>query len=114
MKQISNFKEFSEDFEEMEENDLFSFFKEIISSSIISDFILLFEIPKKLTLNYEKIISNIALIVGCIFNIWNNLEDKNEVEGRLAIILQSDEPINILNVVNDDERYILYIENLFN
>ena len=64
--------------------------------------------------------SNIATFSGIIYNTYEEMEDNDEAlgkinlnKGKIALVLESDEDLQILNVVKNNTRMILFVEPLF-
>jgi hypothetical protein len=114
LKNFTKFKDFSDDWSTMNNKQLKHFLQSILSSTMVSDtLILLRNLPNEKNKKYDEIVSNIAMLAGVMFNTWEELETKNEMIGRMALVLDSEEKLEILNIVKDDARMILLVEPLF-
>ena len=58
-------------------------------------------------------LSNIATLAGIMYYSWEEVNSSNEDNtGKMALILESDEELQILNVHKKNSRLILSIEPL--
>jgi hypothetical protein len=114
LNQFEKFKEFAEDWNGMSESQLEHYLHTILSSSLVSDVVVLLRtLPLKANKNYEKIMSNIASLAGLMYNSWEELEVNNELIGRMALVLESEEELQILNILKNNSRLILFVIDLF-
>jgi predicted nuclease with TOPRIM domain len=108
------FKEFSEDWSSMSNQQLIHFLQTILSSTLVSDtVIILRNIPLKSHRNYDNILANIATVAEIMYTTWEELEDNNELMGKMALVLESDEEMQILNIIKNNSRLILIVDSLF-
>jgi hypothetical protein len=114
LKKIQNFKNFSDDWKTMDLEKLNIYLGNILNSLMVNDtVIILKKIPGKNHKNYEKILSNIATLAGIMYYSWEEINSLNEdYSGKMALILESDEELQILNVHKKNSRLILNIEPL--
>lgn len=107
-------EEFSDDWSGMNNKELQHHLKSILSANFRNDtVVVLRNLPERKNKNYDAIMSNLAMFVGFMFNAWEELEITQESIGRMGLILESEEKLEILNVINDDARLILMVEPLF-
>jgi hypothetical protein len=114
LKNIQNFKTFSDDWKTMDLEQLNIYLGNIFNSLMINNTVfILRKIPGKNHKNYEKILSNIATLAGIMYYSWEEINSLNEDHsGKMALILESDEELQILNVHKKNSRLILSIEPL--
>jgi len=114
LKLIQNHKKFSDDWTSMDLEQLNIYLGNILNSLMINDtVIILRKIPGKNHKNYEKLLSNIATLAGIMYYSWEEVNSLNEDHsGKMALILESDEELQILNVHKKNSRLILSIEPL--
>lgn len=112
---LSKFPNFQdEDLPRMNNQDLKHYMQSILSSTFVNDtVIVLRKLPVKKNKNYEAIMSNVAMLAGFMFNTWEELETTQEIIGRMGLILESEEKLEILNIIKDDSRLILLVDPLF-
>lgn len=114
LRSIQKFQEFSEDWSQMSAKQLNHYLQTILSSTMVSDtVVILRNLPGKSSKNYDKIISNIASLAGIMYNSWEELEINNELIGKMALVLESEEELQILNVLKKNNRLILFVDALF-
>jgi hypothetical protein len=114
LSKFTKFKEFSDDWSNMNDKHLKHYLQSILSSTMVNDTaIILRNLPTKKMKRYDEIVSNIAMLAGLLFNTWEELETAHEMIGRMALVLESEEKLEILNIVKDDARLILLVEPLF-
>ncbi len=108
------FKEFSEDWSSMTNKQLINFLQTILSSTLVYDtVIILRNLPSKSDKKYESAISNVATVADVMSATWEDLELSNEIMGKMALVLESEEELQILNVIKNDSRSILIVDSLF-
>jgi hypothetical protein len=117
LKIIQNYKKFSNNEGDMKSMDLEQLnisLGNILNLLMINDtVIILRKIPGKNHKNYEKMLSNIATLAGIMYYSWEEVNSSNEDNtGKMALILESDEELQILNVHKKNSRLILSIEPL--
>jgi hypothetical protein len=117
MKIIQNYKKFSNNENEWKSMDLEQLnisLGNILNLLMVNDtVIILRKIPAKNHKNYEKMLSNIATLAGIMYYSWEEVNSLNEDNtGKMALILESEEELQILNVHKKNSRLILSIEPL--
>lgn len=114
LKKIQIFKKFSDDYKNMDIEQLNVYLGNIFNTLMVNDtVIILRKIPGKNHKNYEKILSNIATLAGIMYYSWEEINSLDEDHsGKMALILESDEELQILNVHKKNSRLILSIEPL--
>lgn len=114
LKSIQSQKKFPDDWLSMDKDQLNLYLGNIFNSLMMHDTtILVRSIPNKRQKNYESILSNLANLAGIMYYSWEELNSfSEEVTGKMALILESDEELQILNVHKKNSRLILSIEPL--
>ena len=116
LEKFESFNEFNQDFQSMDTPQIISYFEEIFEVTLMSDTVIIIrDIPSKKNNNYEELIVIIASLVekmNRIFNLVLQKENDSEGLGKMRMILEAQEDMNILNVVKNDSRYLLNIEKL--
>lgn len=114
LKIIHNQKKFPDDWQSMDIHQLNIYLGNIFNSLMMNDTIIFVKsIPNKNQKNYEKILSNLATLAGIMYYSWEELNSfSEEITGKMALILESDEELQILNVHKKNSRLILSIEPL--
>ena len=114
LKFIQTFIKIDDDWTSMDVEQLNIYLGNILNSLMVDDtVIVLRNIPGKNHKNYEKMLSNIATLAGIMYYAWEEVNSLNEDHsGRMALILESDEELQILNVHKKNSRLILNIEPL--
>jgi hypothetical protein len=102
----------------METPQIISYFEEIFEVTLMSDTVIIIrDIPSKKNSNYEELMGLIVGLINRVQKIYDNAEGKdndNEEEGmgKMKMVLETEEDINILNIVKNDSRFLLNIEKL--
>ena len=116
LEKFESFNEFNQDFQSMDTPQIKSYFEEIFEVTLMSDTIIIIrDIPSKKNNNYEELMVVIASLIEKIYKIFNNvLQKENDAEGlgKMKMVLEAQEDINILNIVKNDSRFLLNIEKL--
>ncbi len=116
LEKFESFNEFNQDFQSMDTPQVISYFEEIFEVTLMSDTVVIIRnIPSKKNSNYDELIVIIASLIEKIHKIFNNVlqkESDSEGLGKMKMILETQEDLNILNVVRNDSRFLLSIEKL--
>ena len=114
LKNIQNFKKFPDDWITMDTEQLNCYLGNIFNSLMMNHTVIILRgIPSKNQKNYEKVLSNVATLAGIMYYSWEELNSfADEVTGKMALLLESDEEMQILNVHKKNSRLILSIEPL--
>jgi hypothetical protein len=116
LEKFESFNEYSQDFQSMETPQVISYFEEIFEVTLMSDTVIIIRnIPSKKNASYEELIVIIASLVEKVHKIFNNVlqkENDSEALGKMKMVLETQEDLNILNVVKNDSRFLLSIEKL--
>jgi len=116
LEKFESFNEFNQDFQSMDTPQIISYFEEIFEVTLMSDTVIIIrDIPSKKNNNYDELIVIIASLIEKIHKIFNNVlqkESDSEGLGKMKMILETQEDINILNIVKNDSRFLLNIEKL--
>ena len=116
LEKFESFNEFNQDFQSMDTPQIKSYFEEIFEVTLMSDTIIIIRnIPSKKNNNYDELMVVIASLIEKIYKIFNNvLQKENDAEGlgKMKMVLEAQEDINILNIVKNDSRFLLNIEKL--
>jgi hypothetical protein len=114
LKSFQTQKKFPDDWQSMDKEQLNIYLGNIFNSLMMHDTIIYVRsIPNKTQKNYENILSNLATLAGIMYYSWEELNSfSEEVTGKMALILESDEELQILNVHKKNSRLILSIEPL--
>ena len=100
----------------METPQIISYFEEIFEVTLMSDTVIIIrDVPSKRNNIYDELMIVIATFIEKIHKIYINvLQKENDSEGlgKMKMILEAQEDINILNIVKSDSRFLLNIEKL--
>jgi hypothetical protein len=118
LEKFETFNDYNNDFINMETPQIISYFEEIFEVTLMSDTVIIIrDIPSKKNSNYEELMGLIVGLINRVQKIYDNAEGKdndNEEEGmgKMKMVLETEEDINILNIVKNDSRFLLNIEKL--
>ena len=117
LEKIETFNEYSYDFQSMETPQIINYFEEIFEVTLMSDTIIIIrDLPSKKSSNYEELIAIIIGLINRVQKIFNSVQEKDNDEeggtGKMKMVLETQEDLNILNVVKNDSRFLLNIEKL--
>ena len=117
LEKIETFNEYSYDFQSMETPQIINYFEEIFEVTLMSDTIIIIrDLPSKKSSNYEELIGIIIGLINRVQKIFNSVQEKDNDEeggtGKMKMVLETQEDLNILNVVKNDSRFLLNIEKL--
>jgi hypothetical protein len=111
---FEGFNEFSEDWNSMSNNQLHHYAGTILSSKLVSDIVVIVRnLPINKNKEYNNIMSSVATLAGLMFNTWEDLESGGDMMGKMALVLESEEELNIMNIVKNNKRMILFVIELF-
>ena len=111
---FQTFSEFTKDFQNLPLSQLIECFEEIFEVSIMGDTVVVLRgIPSsKNKKNYEKVVDSIGTLAGVMSKDFNKQMNLGENVGRMALILETEEEMNIINIVKNDSRVLLSVEKL--
>ena len=117
LEKIETFNEYSYDFQSMETPQIINYFEEIFEVTLMSDTIIIIrDLPSKKSSNYEELIGIIIGLINRVQKIFNSVQEKDNDEeggmGKMKMVLETQEDLNILNVVKNNSRFLLNIEKL--
>ena len=118
LEKFETFNDYNNDFINMETPQIISYFEEIFEVTLMSDTVIIIrDIPSKKNSNYEELMGLIVGLINRVQKIYDNAEGKDndneeEVMGKMKMVLETEEDINILNIVKNDSRFLLNIEKL--
>ena len=116
LEKFESFNEYNQDFQSMETPQIISYFEEIFEVTLMSDTVIIIrDVPSKRNNIYDELMIVIATFIEKIHKIYINvLQKENDSEGlgKMKMILEAQEDINILNIVKNDSRFLLNIEKL--
>jgi len=116
LEKFESFNEYDQDFKSMDTPQVISYFEEIFEVTLMSDTVLIIrDIPSKKNTDYNELIGIIASLIEKIHKIYNNVlkrEVDSEGLGKMKMVLETEEEINILNVVKNDSRFLMNVEKL--
>ena len=117
LEKIETFNEYSYDFQSMETPQIINYFEEIFEVTLMSDTIIIIrDLPSKKSSNYGELIGIIIGLINRVQKIFNSVQEKDNDEeggmGKMKMVLETQEDLNILNVVKNDSRFLLNIEKL--
>jgi hypothetical protein len=116
LEKFESFNEYDQDFKSMDTPQVISYFEEIFEVTLMSDTVLIIrDIPSKKNPDYNELIGIIASLIEKIHKIYNNVLKKevdSEGLGKMKMVLETEEEINILNVVKNDSRFLMNVEKL--
>ena len=116
LEKFESFYEYNQDFQNMEISQVISYFEEIFEVTLMSDTIIIIrDVPIKKNLNYDNFMVIIATFIERIHRIFNSVlqkENDNDGFGKMCLVLETQEEVNILNIVKNETRFLLSIEKL--
>lgn len=115
LKNFESFNEFAKDFQSMSLENLIEVFEQIFEIALMSDIIIVIRsIPssKDKKKANESIIASIGKIAGIMYKSFSKLSGTNESIGKMALVLESVDDLNIINTSNGDSRILLSVEKL--
>ena len=118
LEKIETFNEYSYDFANMETPQIINYFEEIFEVTLMSDSIIIIRnLPSKKSSNYDELMEIIIGLINRVKKIFDNTVGKDREEegiGKMRLVLETKEDLNILNIVKNDSRFLLNIEKLGN
>ena len=101
----------------METPQIISYFEEIFEVTLMSDTVIIIRnFPSKKSSNYEELIGIIIGLINRVQKIYDSSQEKDNDEeggiGKMRMVLETQEDLNILNIVKNDSRFLLNIEKL--
>ena len=118
LEKIETFNEYSYDFANMETPQIINYFEEIFEVTLMSDSIIIIRnLPSKKSSNYDELMEIIIGLINRVKKIFDNTVGKDSEEegiGKMRLVLETKEELNILNIVKNDSRFLLNIEKLGN
>jgi len=82
LQNFKKFQEFAQDWQNMNNKQLKHYVHEIVSSTLINDFVFLLKgLPNKKSKSYDQVLSFICTFTGIIFNICEEMEKNNDSLG---------------------------------
>jgi len=118
LEKIETFNEYSYDFANMETPQIINYFEEIFEVTLMSDSIIIIRnLPSKKSSNYDELMEIIIGLINRVKKIFDNTVEKDSEEegiGKMRLVLETKEELNILNIVKNDSRFLLNIEKLGN
>ena len=117
LEKIETFNEYSYDFQSMETPQIIAYFEEIFEVTLMSDTVIIIrDLPSKKSSNYEELIGIIIGLINRVQKIFESASEKDNDEeggtGKMKMVLETQEDLNILNIVKNDSRFLLNIEKL--
>ena len=118
LEKIETFNEYSYDFANMETPQIINYFEEIFEVTLMSDSIIIIRnLPSKKSSNYDELMEIIVGLINRVKKIFDTVVEKDNEEegiGKMRIVLETKEDLNILNIVKNDSRFLVNIEKLGN
>ena len=118
LEKFETFNEYTYDFQSMETPQIINYFEEIFEVTLMSDTVIIIRnIPSKKSSNYEELMGIIIGLINRVKKIFESVLEKDkendeEGMGKIKMVLETQEDINILNIVKNDSRFLLNIEKL--
>ena len=116
LEKIETFNEYSYDFTNMETPQVISYFEEIFEVTLMSDTVIIIRnLPSKKNSNYDELMGIIVGLINRVQKIFDAVAEKENDEdglGKMKMVLETQEDLNILNIVKNDSRFLLNIEKL--
>lgn len=115
LQHFEQFNEFQTNFQEMKPIKLNKIFQEIFKIVLLYDLVIFIkEIPSSQHNNqsYKTVISNIGSLTGAIYQCYKNLLSHKENIGNIALILESENNINELNIYTQTQNFLINIKPL--
>ena len=118
LEKFESFNEFNQDFQSMDVHQIIIYFEEIFEVTLMSDTVIIIrDIPSNKNKNFEEFMTLISSLIERIHKIFNNVSQKEnnpEDLGKMKMVLESQEDINILNIGENISRFLPDIEKLSN
>ena len=118
LEKFESFNEFNQDFQSMDIHQIIIYFEEIFEVTLMSDTVIIIrDIPSNKNNNFEEFMTLISSLIERIHKIFNNVSQKEnnpEDLGKMKMVLESQEDINILNIGENISRFLPDIEKLSN
>ena len=118
LEKFESFNEFNQDFQSMDIHQIIIYFEEILEVTLMSDTVIIIrDIPSNKNNNFEEFMTLISSLIERIHKIFNNVSQKEnnpEDLGKMKMVLESQEDINILNIGENISRFLPDIEKLSN
>ena len=118
LEKFESFNEFNQDFQSMDIHQIIIYFEEIFEVTLMSDTVIIIrDIPSNKNKNFEEFMTLISSLIERIHKIFNNVSQKEnnpEDLGKMKMVLESQEDINILNIGENISRFLPDIEKLSN
>ena len=100
----------------METPQVISYFEEIFEVTLMSDTVIIIRnLPSKKNSNYDELMGIIVGLINRVQKIFDAVAEKENDEdglGKMKMVLETQEDLNILNIVKNDSRFLLNIEKL--
>ena len=116
LEKFESFNEYFKDFQNMEFSQVINYFEEIFEVTLMSDTIIIIrDVPVKKNLNYDNFMIIIATFIERIHRIFNSVlqkETDNDGYGKMCLVMETQEEMNILNIVKNESRFLLSLEKL--
>ena len=110
LEKIETFNEYSYDFANMETPQIINYFEEIFEVTLMSDSIIIIRnLPSKKSSNYDELMEIIIGLINRVKKIFDNTVEKDSEEegiGKMRLVLETKEDLNILNIVKNDSRFL--------
>ena len=110
LEKIETFNEYSYDFANMETPQIINYFEEIFEVTLMSDSIIIIRnLPSKKSSNYDELMEIIVGLINRVKKIFDTVVEKDNEEegiGKMRIVLETKEDLNILNIVKNDSRFV--------
>ena len=118
LEKFESFNEYNQDFQSMDTPQIINYFEEIFEVTLMSDSIIIIRnLPSKKSSNYDELMEIIVGLINRVKKIFDTVVEKDNEEegiGKMRIVLETKEDLNILNIVKNDARFLLNIEKLGN
>ena len=115
LQHFEQFNEFTHSFKEMKSTHMNNLFKEIFQIVLLCDVVIAIKAIPSLQHNkqqYDKTINNISTLAGTMYTCYIKGKLKNEQLGTMAMVLESEDELNVLNVFNNTQELIINIKPL--
>ena len=112
---FEQFKEFTHSFTEMKPKHMNKLFKEIFQIVLLCDVVIVIKAIPSLQHNkqqHDNIINNISTLAGTMYTCYTKGKLNHEQLGTMAMILESEDDLTVLNVFTSNQELLVNIKPL--
>ena len=115
LQHFEQFKEFTHSFKEMKPKHMNKLFTEIFQIVLLCDVVIVIKSIPSLQHNkqqHDNIINNISTLAGTMYTCYTKGRLNHEQLGTMAMILESEDDLTVLNVFTSNQELIINIKPL--